>query len=120
MLVATLGRNSAAFTAAQRRFQTERSVDRYYGVYFEYDCMMEAIIAGNARGVADFLAALEVQFARRATDKQLVNQELLKAAGEDNALVFDVWALALALMARHRGVAVTHSSAVVPMREFFE
>jgi hypothetical protein len=120
MLVATLDGNSAAFAAAQRRFQTERSVDRYYDVYFEYDRMMAAIIAGDANGVEDFLAALEVQFTRRATDKQLVNQELLKAAGEDNALVFDVWALALVLMARHQNVAVPHSSAVVPMREFLD
>ncbi len=118
MLIATIRSDAAAFASAQRRFETERTVDRYYEVYFEYDRMMAAIIAGDAKGVADFLAALEVQFARRATDKQLVNQELLKAAGEDNPLVFDVWAVALALLARHRGIEVTHSSAVAPVREF--
>ena len=87
LLVATLNADPAAFASAQRRFEAERSVDRYYEVYFEYDCMMAAILAGDAKGVADFLAALEVQFARRATDKLLVNQELLKAAGEQPACV---------------------------------
>jgi hypothetical protein len=118
MLAATLKNDAAALAAAQRRFQTERMVDRYYEVYFEYDRMMAAIVAGDAKGVTDFLAELEMQFARRATDKQLVNQELLKAAGEDNAFVFDVWAVALALLARHRGIEVTHSTPVVPVGEF--
>lgn len=118
MLVATLNDDAAQLATAQRRFQAERMVDRYFEVYFEYDRMMTAIVVGDAKGLADFLAALEVQFARRATDKELLNQELLKAAGEDNALVFDVWAVALALWARHQGIEVTHSSSVIPLHEF--
>ena len=118
MLVATLNGDAAQLAAAQRRFQAERMVDRYFEVYFEYDRMMAAIVVGDAKGLADFLAALEVQFARRATDKELLNQELLKAAGEDNALVFDVWAVALALWARHQGIEVTHSSSVIPLHDF--
>jgi hypothetical protein len=118
MLVAVLKDDAKSFATAQRRFQAERSIDRYHEVYFEYDRMMAHILARDATGSVAFLMALESQFSQRATDKQLVNQQLLKAGGEDNGLVFDVWAVALALLARHRGIVLEHSTAVVPVSEF--
>lgn len=115
MLLALLERDSTAFRRAQVRFASARSIDRYYAEYFAYDTLMVCLLALDERDFGRCLEDLDARFRKRATDKKLVQLPLLGAAGADNALVVDVWALALAQLARHRGVAVGFSSDVIPV-----
>ena len=115
MLFALLERDSTAFLRAQARFAGARSIDRYYQEYFAYDTLMACLLALDERGFGRCLEELDARFRKRATDKKLVQLPLLGAAGADNELVVDVWALALAQLARHRGMAVGFSSEVIPV-----
>lgn len=115
MLLGLLEHDAAAFSRARARFARARSIDRYYSEYFGYDELMAHVLALDERSVRGCLADLDSRFRARATDRALVQLPLLGAAGADNDLVVDVWALALAQFAKHRGLAVGFSSDIVPL-----
>ena len=64
------------------------------------------------------LVAQEKSFLARATDQRLEDGWTLDACQDRNALVFDIWAVALANLARHQGLTVRHSSEIIPTRDF--
>jgi hypothetical protein len=121
MLIATLDMDRAKFDVACRRFNEEMGPKpvHYLKVYFRYHQLMSAIIDRDTQRVAQFMAEFEVMFARRATDQKLIDDSSFKiGAGKYNPLVFDLWAVTLGLWAIHQGIPVTHSSPVVPIRDF--
>lgn len=115
MLLALLERDSTAFRRAQVRFVSARSIDHYYREYFAYDTLMACLLALDERGFGRCLEELDARFRKRATDMKLVQLPLLGAAGANNELVVDVWALALAQLAKHRAMASGFSSDVIPV-----
>lgn len=121
MRIATLEMDRTAFDVARRRFEEERqSLDlHYFNVYFTYDQLMSAILDRDAERIAQFMATFEVMFAQRTTDRKLIEDSgFLDGAGDKNAVVFDLETVTWGLWAIHQGIPVTHSSPVVPIREF--
>ena len=117
MLVATVLSDRAAFRHQQRRFARDRGRAYFFEVHFNYDRLMDLILA-RSETFDSALVAQEKSFLARATDPRLEGGWTLDACLDRNALVFDVWAVALANLARHRRLTVRHSSDIIPTRDF--
>ena len=118
MLLTLVLDDADAFARAHARFAKARSVDRYYKKYFEYGRLMDSVLRRDAEFAQRTLQELDALFRARTTDKWLVQLPLLAASGDDNDLVVDIWAVALARFARHRGVCIDFSSDVMPLGPF--
>jgi hypothetical protein len=115
MLLALLDQDHVAFSHARERFAGARSIDRYYEVYFAYDALMTCLVERDQQGVCRCFVELDARFRSRATDTKLVQVPLLGAVGADNELVVDIWALALAQLAKHHGMSPGFKSDVIPV-----
>lgn len=115
MLIGLIEQDAAIFSRARARFFAARSIDRYYEEYFQYDKLMACLLAQDEQCLDRSLEELDTLFRRRATDKKLVQVPLLGAAGADNDLVVDIWALALAQLAKRYGMQPRFSSDVIPV-----
>lgn len=118
MLVATVLSDRDSFRDWRSRFVRDRGFYRYFRVYFSYDQLMDQIFEGNSDAFDAALAAHEKSFLKRANDKRIDRGPLLHACLDNNALVFDVWAVALANLARHKGLTIGHTSEIIPVRDF--
>jgi len=118
MLVATILSDRDGFRHLQSRFARDRSFDRFFAVYFNYDHLMELIFERDSNAFDAALIALEKSFLARATDEQTTHGQPLDACLDRNALVFDVRAVALANLAQHHGLTLRHSSDIIPIRDF--
>jgi hypothetical protein len=118
MLVATVLYDRDSFRHFRSLFARDRSFDRFFRVYFNYDHLMDQIFEGDSVAFDAALVAHERSFLKRATDKRTNHGQVLDACLEKNALVFDVWAVALANLARHKGLTVRHTSEIIPVRDF--
>jgi hypothetical protein len=118
MLVATILDDQAAFARLQVRYERDRDFDLFFEKYFNYDRLMELILRRDAAGFNRALSEQERSFAARATDRKVNHGAPLDGCLKHNSLVFDVWAVALANLARHKGLEVTYASDVIPTRDF--
>jgi len=117
MLVATILCDRAAFRHQQSRFARDRSRAYFFEAHFKYDRLMDLILA-RSETFDSALIAQEKNFLARATDQRAEQTWTLDACVDRNALLFDVWAVALANLARHQGLTVRHSSEIIPIRDF--
>jgi hypothetical protein len=118
MLVATVLSDNDSFRHVRSRFARDRSFNRFFGVYFNYDHLMELIFEQDSDAFGSALIAHEKSFLKRATDKDTTHGQTLDACLDRNALVFDVRAVALANLARHQGLTVRHTSEIIPVQDF--
>jgi hypothetical protein len=118
MLVATVLSDRAAFRHQQSRFARDRSRAYFFEAHFKYDRLMDLILARDSDAFDAALIAQEQSFLARATDQRVEQTWTLDACVDRNALLFDVWAVALANLARHQGLTVRYSSEIIPIRDF--
>lgn len=118
MLIAVALDDAAALDHHRTRFQKDRKGDRFWETYFGYDVLMDFIVKRDGRAFDGALIEQEASFKARATDRKAGRTGVLEACLENNALVFDVWAVALGNLARDRGLDVTYSSELIPMSDF--
>jgi hypothetical protein len=118
MLAAVVLDDAGAFNHLRARFHADRKRDRFWETYFNYDVLMDLVLRRDAPAFNRALAEQEASFKARATDKNAVSKAVLDACGEINALVFDVWAVALGNLARHKQLEVTYSSEIIPLNDF--
>jgi hypothetical protein len=117
MLVATILSDRDAFRHLQSRFARDRGRAYFFAAHFKYDRLMDLILARSEAFDAALLAQ-EQSFLARATDQRAEHMGTLDACLDRNEFVFDVWAVALANLARHHGLTVRHSSDIIPIRDF--
>jgi hypothetical protein len=118
MLVATVLSDRDTFRHLQSRFARDRNRAYFFKAHFHYDRLMALILARDSKAFDAGLIAQAKSFLARANDRRLEHGHTLDACLEINALVFDVWAVALANLARHHGLTVRHSSDIIPIRDF--
>lgn len=115
MIIALTLDDQKAFAHAQARYAKDKIIDRYFSVYFNYDELMSLIFKRDNAEFNKILARQEALFLQRSTDKKVDHNQVLDGFLENNPRVFDVWSVALAKLARHRGVLVDYSSEVIPL-----
>jgi hypothetical protein len=124
-MFAALARNDpAGFEGEYLRFKRSLDDDDYY--YREYFSIYEPLMQAIARPDTgmDFdagLRAAEARYVKRAKDKIYDDTtEVLDGGKKVEGLTCDVYALALANLARHRGLSVSYSSPLIPTDVFAE
>ena len=118
MLVATVLSDRDAFRHLQSRFARDRDRAYFIKAHFKYDRLMDLILARDSGAFDAALVVQQQSFLARATDQRAEQTWTLDACVDRNALLFDVWAVALANLARHQGLTVRHSSEIIPIRDF--
>jgi hypothetical protein len=116
MLAALILDNQNDFRNIQARYTKDKISDRFFDVYFNYDRLMKFILERDSQGFNHALAQQEILFMQRATDKKVDHGQTLDGFLDNNSRVFDVWATALANVAKHRGMQITYFSDVIPIR----
>lgn len=123
ILALVLG-DEKAFSVHRREldvaWKSPEAGDSYFlNTYSRHDLLMEPILSRDAVAFDSILKDRERLFLARGSDKRLEKGEVLDGVGmPENSRVFDVWSTALARLARHRGLEVTYSSAIVPTEDF--
>jgi hypothetical protein len=124
-MFAALARNDpAGFEREYLRFKRALDDDDYY--YREYFSIYEPLMRAIARQDTgmDFdagLRAAEARYVKRTKDKIYDDTtEVLDGGRKVEGLTCDVYALALANLARHRGLSVSYSSPLIPTDVFAE
>jgi hypothetical protein len=119
LIIATVLDDRAGFerVAARFRTDTDRKELRLDRRYFHYHELMRAILERNGEHFGTLLSARDGSFRSREREKD-VGGWLLYGYGDRNAMVFDVWSVALANLARHKGLTVSFDSEIVPTMDF--
>lgn len=118
MLAAVVIDDRRWFDVLRGGYHTNREFSYFDRTYFNYDELMLQILERDDAGLNTALVNQEESFLARATDAGVDLSSCLQAGPKYNALVFDVWAVALASLARKKGISVTHSSEIIPTADF--
>jgi hypothetical protein len=118
MLAAVFLDDARQFAHHCKRYAEGCGFDRFFKVYFRYEALLEAIIKRDATAFNDALQKQESLFVDRAKDRKVDHPQALDGMLENNERVFDVWAVAIAGLAHHRGIHVTYSSEIMPTEMF--
>jgi hypothetical protein len=114
MLAAAILDDAKKFSHHRKRYDEGCGLDRFFTVYFRYDRLLVPVFERDADAFNRALVEEEQLFLARAKDKRVNHPQTIDAMLENNDRVFDVWAVAIANLAHHRGMRVTHSSEVIP------
>jgi hypothetical protein len=118
MAAAVVADDGASLHMVRRRFARDRLEDPYFLRHFHHDVIMDVIIRRDEAAFIGEMTGHEARFLTRATDKATQQRPLLDACFDENRLVIDVWAVALCLLARHRGMVVGVNTACLPLDLF--
>jgi len=118
MAAAVVADDGASLDLVRRRFARDRREDPYFLRHFRHDVVMDLIIRRDEAAFAGEMTGHEARFLARATDKATAQRPLLDACFDENRLVIDVWAVALCLLARHRGMVVDLNTVCLPLDLF--
>ncbi|ARN19684.1 hypothetical protein [Piscinibacter gummiphilus] len=118
MAAAAVTDDGIALGRLRARFARDRVSDPYFLRHFHHDVAMDLIVHRDEAGFAKEMAAHESRFLARAADPSTKQRPLLDACFDENRLVIDVWAVALCLLARHRGMVVDVNTECLPLDLF--
>lgn len=119
MFAAVVLNDQAEFKHQQKRYQQAKSQSYFWGKYFNYDEMMELILAGDSTALNAYLPKIEQSYLDRRKDKKLDTWDFIFGPLEHNDRVFDVWATGLCNLARHRGMDINYSSEIIPTQSCY-
>lgn len=114
MLAAAVADDASFFAAQKTRFGEHRKLDRFFDRYFNYAVLMDLILKADTGALNAALTEQERTFTLRAQDRKCDHPQTLDACLDNNSRVIDVWATALARLARQRGLRVEFASTIIP------